>query len=114
MAKKRKYPVSSICVDKKSIMSEETLKQRSSSRGPHLLSLLSQTHQNWTLRDWKNSSCSDESGFTELKWSPPSSNPSPIQHLYVVEQKVQHIDAMMSTWTKISEECFHHFIECIT
>ncbi len=61
--------------------------------------------------------------FTLLKWPPQSPDLSLIEHLeVVVEREIcimdmqstnlqQHRDAIMSIWTKISEECFQHLIE---
>ncbi len=61
--------------------------------------------------------------FTLLKWPPQSPDLNPIEHLwYVVERKIRIMDvqpinlqqlrdAIMSIWTKISEECFQHLVE---
>ncbi len=61
--------------------------------------------------------------FTLLKWSPRSPDLSPIEHLWdLVEQEIRIMDvqptnlqqlrdAIMSIWTKISEECFQHLVE---
>ncbi len=61
--------------------------------------------------------------FTLLNWPPHSPDLNPIEHLwYVVEQEIcimdvqptnlqQQRDAIMSIWTKISEECFQHLVE---
>ncbi len=61
--------------------------------------------------------------FTLLKWPPQSPDLNPIKHLWdVVEQEIrimdvqptnlpQLCDAIMSIWTKISEECFQHLVE---
>ncbi len=55
--------------------------------------------------------------FTLLKWPPQSPDINPIEHLWdVVEQEIcimELRDAIMSLWTKISEECFQHLVESI-
>ncbi len=61
--------------------------------------------------------------FTLLKWPPQSPDLNPIDHLWdVVEREICIMDvqppnlqqlrnAIMSIWTKISEECFQHLVE---
>ncbi len=61
--------------------------------------------------------------FNLLKWPPQSPDLNPIEHLWdVVEREIcimdvqptnlqQLCDAIMSIWTKISEECFQHLVE---
>ncbi len=61
--------------------------------------------------------------FTLLKWHPQSPDLNPTEHFWdVVERKIrimdvqptnlqQLCDAIMSIWTKISEECFQHIVE---
>ncbi len=61
--------------------------------------------------------------FTLLKWPPLSPDLNPVEHLWdVVEREIRIIDvqpinlqqlrdAIMSIWTKISEECFQHLVE---
>ncbi len=66
-----------------------------------------------------------ENEFTLLKWPPQSPDLNPIEHLWdVVEREIRIMylnvkltnlqqlrDAIMSIWTKISEECFQHLVE---
>ncbi len=61
--------------------------------------------------------------FTLLKWPPQSPDLNPIEHLWDVVEREIHImdvqptnlqqlcDAIMSIWTKISEECIQHLVE---
>ncbi len=61
--------------------------------------------------------------FTLLKWPPQSPDPNLVEHRWdVVEWEIRIIDvqqtnlqqlhdAIMSIWTKISEECFQHLVE---
>ncbi len=63
--------------------------------------------------------------FTLLKWPPQSPDLNPIEHLWdVVEREIRIMDvqpanlqqlhdAIMSIWTKISEEGFQHLVECM-
>ncbi|MDF4981198.1 transposase, partial [Vibrio parahaemolyticus] len=63
--------------------------------------------------------------FTVLQWPPQSPDLSPVEHLWDVVQREIHImdvqptnlqqlpDAIMSIWTKISEECFQHLVESL-
>ncbi len=64
-----------------------------------------------------------ENELTLLKWLPQSPDLNPIEHLWdVVEWEIcivdvqptnlqQLRDAIMSIWTKISEDCFQHLVE---
>ncbi len=61
--------------------------------------------------------------FTLIKWPPHSPALNPIEHLWDVVEWEIHImdvqppnlqqlrDAIMSIWTKISEECFQHLVK---
>ncbi len=64
--------------------------------------------------------------FTLLKWPPQSPDLNPIEHIWdVVERQIrimdvqptnlqQLCDAIMSIWTKISEECFQQLVESMS
>ncbi len=61
--------------------------------------------------------------FTLLSWPPQSPDINPIEHLWDVVEREIHImdvqpknlqqlcDAIMSIWTKVSEECFQNLVE---
>ncbi len=61
--------------------------------------------------------------FTELQWPPQSPDFHPVEHLWdVVEREIgimdvqptnlqQLCDAVMSVWSRTSEECFQHLVE---
>ncbi len=87
-------------------------------------------HTSRTVTD--NASCSQiisdwflehDNEFTLLKWPPQSPDLNPIEHLWdVVEREIRIMDvqpanlqqlrdAIMSIWTKISEECFQNLVE---
>ncbi len=77
-------------------------------------------HKAQIISDWflKN-----ENEFTLLKWPPQSPDLNQIEHLLDVVKRESSImdvqptnlqqlrDAIMSIWTKISEECFQNLVE---
>ncbi len=77
-------------------------------------------HKVQIISDWF---LEHDNEFTLLKWPPQSPDPNPIEHRwYVVEREIwimdvqptnlqQLRDAIMSIWSKISEECFQHLVE---
>ncbi len=77
-------------------------------------------HKAQIISDWF---LEHDNEFTLLKWPPLSPDLNPIEHLWdVVEREIlimdvqltnlqQLCDAIMSIWTKISEECFQHLVE---
>ncbi len=73
-------------------------------------------HKAQIISDWF---LEHENEFTLLKWPPQSPDLNPIEHLWdVVKREIcimtnlqQLSDAIMSIWTKISEECFQRLIE---
>ncbi len=77
-------------------------------------------HKAQIISDWF---LEHDNEFTLLKWSSQSPDLNPIEHLCdVVEREIlimdvqptnlqQLCDAIMSIWTKISEECFQHLVE---
>ncbi|XP_047678769.1 vomeronasal type-2 receptor 1-like [Tachysurus fulvidraco] len=82
-----------------------------------------QAHQNWSIEDWKNVTWSDESRLLLRHLDGRSPDLSPIEHLWdVVEREIRIMDvqptnlqqlrdAIMSIWSKISEECFQYLVE---
>ncbi len=64
--------------------------------------------------------------FTVLKWPPQSPDLNPIEHLWdVVELEIRVMvvqptnlqqlhDAIVSIWTKISDECFQNLVEAMS
>ncbi len=77
-------------------------------------------HKAQIISDWF---LKHDKEFTLLKWPPQSQDLSPIEHFWDVEEweirimdvqltNLQQLrDSIMSIWTKISEECFQHFVE---
>ncbi len=77
-------------------------------------------HKAQIISDWF---LEHDNEFTLLKWPPQSPDLNPIEHLWdVVEREIrimdvqpinlqQLCDAMVSIWTKISEESFQHLVE---
>ncbi len=77
-------------------------------------------HKAQIISDWF---LEHDNEFTLLKWPPQSPDLNPIEHIWDVEEREIHImvvqptnlqqlcDAIMSIWTKISEECFQHLFE---
>ncbi len=79
-------------------------------------------HKAQIISDWF---LEHDNEFTLLKWPPQSPDLNPIEHLWDVVEREIHImdvyptnlqqlcDAIMSIWTKISEECFQHLVESV-
>ncbi len=77
-------------------------------------------HKAQIISDWF---LEHDNEFTLLKWPPQSPDLNPIEHLWdVVKREIRIMDvqltnlqqlrdAIMSIWTKISEECFQHLVE---
>ncbi len=76
-------------------------------------------HKAQIISDWF---LEHDNEFTLLKWPPQSPDLSPIEHLWDVVEREIHImdvqptnlqqlrDAIMSIWTKMSDECFQHIL----
>ncbi len=72
------------------------------------------------------SGCLNMTMFIILKWPPQSPDLNPIEHPWDVVEREIHImdvqptnlqqlrDAIMSIWTKLSEECFQHLVESMS
>ena len=77
-------------------------------------------HKARIISDWF---LEHDNEFTVLKWPPQSPDLNPIEHLWdVVEREIRIMDvqptnlqqlrdAIMSIWTKLSEECFQYLVE---
>ncbi len=76
-------------------------------------------HKAQIISDWF---LEHDDKFTLLKWPPQSPDLNPKEHLWDVEREIRIMDvqptnlqqlrdAIMSIWTKISEECFQHLVE---
>ncbi len=77
-------------------------------------------HKDQIISDWF---LEHDNEFTLLKCPPQSPDLNPIEHIWDVMEREIHImdvqttnlqqlcDAMMTIWTKISEECFQHLVE---
>ncbi len=77
-------------------------------------------HKAQIISDWF---LEHDNEFTFLKWPPQLPNLNSIEHIWdVVEREIRIMDlqptnlqklcnAIMSIWTKISEECFQHLVE---
>ncbi len=72
-------------------------------------------HKAQIISDWF---LEHDNELTLLKWPPQSPDHNPIEHFWdVVERKIRIMDvqqlrdAIMSLWTKTSEECFQHLVE---
>ncbi len=77
-------------------------------------------HKAQIISDWF---LEHDNEFTLLKWPPQSPDLNPIEHLWDVVEREIHImdvqptnlqqlcDAIVSIWTKISEECLQHLVE---
>ncbi len=77
-------------------------------------------HKAQIISDWF---LEHDNEFTLLKWPPQSPDLNPIEHLWDVVEREIHImdvqttnlqqlrDALMSIWTKISDECYNTLFE---
>ncbi len=77
-------------------------------------------HKDQIILDWF---LEQDNGFTLLKWPPQLPDLNTIERLWDVVEREIHImdvqptnlqplrDAIMSIWTKFSEECFQHLVE---
>ncbi len=74
-------------------------------------------HKAQIISDWF---LEHDNEFTLLKWHPQSPDLNTIEHIWDVVIRIMDVqptnlqqlrDAIMSIWTKISEECFQHLVE---
>ena len=77
-----------------------------------------ESHQNWTDEDYENTAWSDESMFfsavpcSESSGTPLECVERETHSMKVLLKNLQELlDAIMSTWTRISKEFFHHLVK---
>ncbi len=80
-------------------------------------------HKAQIISDWF---LEQDNELTLLKWPPQSPDLNPIEHIWDVDEREIRImdvqptnlqqlrDAIMSIWTKISEECFQNLVESMS
>ncbi len=117
--KNRKYLVSGSCVDINALLMSEVREEWASSEG-YFQQDNAPCNKAQIISDWF---LEHDNEFTLLKWPPQSPDLNPIEHFWdVVEREIrimdvqptnlqQLCDAIISIWTKISEEFFQHLVE---